>query len=378
MENIVLSVDYGYEQNEVITQLMSDFKDMVNFCINKAVENKISSFVKLWHSVKNEVKRKWDYACQIYVQACRVACSILKAWRKKIRRGEADPKEPPRVKRLFVKFHSMLFKFTGDRLRITIRKGKQIWIDLRFGKYHRKFIDEWKNGKLKIGEIIITPEKVIVPFKKEVELIQPKQWLAIDINECNVTGVSSNGHWFIIDTSEVKRIRHVYFEKRRKIQSGIKTGKRRKELLAKYGRREKNRVKDILHKVSKTIVEYAKVRGCGIILEDLKGIRKRINFDRIMNRRLHNWSFRKLQYYIEYKAKLNGIPVVYVNPKGSSSHCPICGEKLTPNGQWRFKKCKKCNIVWNRDFVACLNLLKMWGFALPLNDLMRELTRKRN
>ncbi len=51
---------------------------------------------------------------------------------------------------------------------------------------------------------------------------------------------------------------------------------------------------------------------------------------------------------------------------------------LSANGQWRFKKCKKCNIVWNRDFVACLNLLKMWGFALPLNDLMRELTRKRN
>ena len=49
-------------------------------------------------------------------------------------------------------------------------------------------------------------------------------------------------------------------------------------LLAKYGRREKNSVKDILHKVSKTIVEFVKVRGCGIILEDLKGIRKRILF----------------------------------------------------------------------------------------------------
>ncbi len=71
---------------------------------------------------------------------------------------------------------------------------------------------------LQIGEILITSEKVIVPFKKEVQLIEPKNWLAIDINETNVTGISSDGNWFIIDTSEVKRIRHVYFEKRRKIQ----------------------------------------------------------------------------------------------------------------------------------------------------------------
>ncbi len=141
---------------------------------------------------------------------------------------------------------------------------------------------------------------------------------------------------------------------------GIKCGKRRKELLAKYGRRERNRVKDVLHKVSKTIMEFAKVRGCGIILEDLKGIRKRIDYNRVLNRRLHSWSFRKLQSYIEYKAKLEGLPVVYVNPKDTSSRCPICEGKLSSNGTWRIKICEKCGVVWNRDFVACLNLLRMW------------------
>ena len=53
----------------------------------------------------------------------------------------------------------------------------------------------------------------------------------------------------------------------------------------------KNRVKDIPHKVSKTIVEFAKVRRCGIILKDLRGIRKRIDYGRKLNRRLHSWSF---------------------------------------------------------------------------------------
>ena len=95
-------------------------------------------------------------------------------------------------------------------------------------------------------------------------------------------------------------------------------------------RRIKLEMNSIRFKIANIIVEKAKQSNCGIILEDLKNIRKHINYGRKMNRRLHSWNFRQLQSYIEYKAKLNGIPVVYVNPKGSSSHCPICGESRSP------------------------------------------------
>jgi len=53
---------------------------------------------------------------------------------------------------------------------------------------------------------------------------------------------------------------------------------------------------------------------------------------RMLNRRLHSWNFRRLQFYIEYKARLEGLPVVYINPKGTSSLCPVCGGRLAPNG----------------------------------------------
>jgi len=172
-------------------------------------------------------------------------------------------------------------------------------------------------------------------------------------------------NFFQIDTSEVRRVHHTYFEKRRKVQKKVDGRKTRKKLLTKYGKREGNRVRGELHKVANIVVEKAKQSGCGIILENLTGIRKCINYGRKMDRRLHSWNFRLLQFYIEYKAKLNGIPVVYVNSKGTSSHCPICGEKLASNRQWREKKCLKCSTVWDRDIVACLNMLKMWGFCSP-------------
>ncbi len=75
----------------------------------------------------------------------------------------------------------------------------------------------------------------------------------------------------------------------------------------------------------------------GIIMEDLKGIRRK-NYGKMLNRRLHSWNFRRLQFYIEYKAKLNSLPVEYVNPKHTSSLCPICNERVAPNG-YRLLRC---------------------------------------
>jgi putative transposase len=100
-------------------------------------------------------------------------------------------------------------------------------------------------------------------------------------------------------------------------------------------------------------------------MEDLKGIRKRTKYGRGLNRRLHAWNFRKLQFYIEYKAKLEGLPVTYVNPKGTSSLCPVCGGKLASNGH-RLVKCQKCGYENDRDITACINILRMRGAPLPL------------
>lgn len=92
----------------------------------------------------------------------------------------------------------------------------------------------------------------------------------------------------------------------------------------------------------------AKERGASIIvLENLKNIRKRVKRSKELNGKLNRWSFRKLQKIIEYKAKLNGIDVVYVKAKGSSSYCPICGEKLSPN-RGRRMRCRKCGLEEDR------------------------------
>jgi putative transposase len=79
---------------------------------------------------------------------------------------------------------------------------------------------------------------------------------------------------------------------------------------------------------------------------------------------------------LSIRAKLEGLPVIYVNPKGTSSLCPICGGRLASNGH-RQMKCK-CGYENDRDVTACINTLRMRGVPFLLkaiNEAEAEMER---
>ncbi|MHA1626450.1 MAG: hypothetical protein ACTSYT_00965 [Candidatus Asgardarchaeia archaeon] len=91
---ITLSVSFGYESNDEIRKLLEDFRDMVNFCVDKALQNKATSFAKLRKLVYSEWKQKWDYSTHFCHSACRVATSMLKSFRRLKRKGIAKKTNP--------------------------------------------------------------------------------------------------------------------------------------------------------------------------------------------------------------------------------------------------------------------------------------------
>ena len=75
-------------------------------------------------------------------------------------------------------------------------------------------------------------------------------------------------------------------------------------------------MRDLDHKISRKIVDYAGENDLKIVVEDLSGIRKRSkkgNGLKNVNRFVNSWSFYRLQQFIEYKAKERGIPYIKVN-----------------------------------------------------------------
>ena len=126
--------------------------------------------------------------------------------------------------------------------------------------------------------------------------------------------------------------------------------------------RESRIVKDLNHKISRKIVAMAKVQHAALVFEELNGIRKTRKQHRSFKYALHSWSFYQLQQFVEYKAKLLGVPVLYVDPAYTSQDCSRCGTRGQRNGK-EFK-CPVCGHVDHADVNAAFNI------ALKVKDMI--------
>lgn len=159
------------------------------------------------------------------------------------------------------------------------------------------------------------------------------------------------------DLRELYHIHRVYEEKRRRIQQlSVKKARTAKKLMKKYSRRERNRARDFLQKLTTSIARELASRGYGAILESLNGIKdETLNGDEDFNRKISKWNCRDFQRMLEYKLRWYGLPVKYVNPAYTSSTCPLCSSRLIENND-RTMRCKKCGYTNDRDVTAAMNI----------------------
>ena len=144
--------------------------------------------------------------------------------------------------------------------------------------------------------------------------------------------------------------------KKRKFRSVRKKLAEKKKLNAirKINNKEQRWMEDKDHKVSRAIVNFAIENKISVIrLERLANIRQTTRTSRKNEKNLHTWSFYRLSQFIEYKAKLEGIKVEYVNPAYTSQTCPKCSERN--KAQDRKYKCK-CGFEGHRDIIGAMNI----------------------
>jgi len=149
------------------------------------------------------------------------------------------------------------------------------------------------------------------------------------------------------------------FVRRRYAALRRKLGKAKKlNAIRKIGDKESRWMKEMNHKISRQIVNFALTNGVGIIrMEDLTDIRNRAKSKKEAGRNLHSWAFYQLQQMIKYKAEMAGIRFELVRPDYTSQTCR-CGHRDRANRNGIHFKCKKCGYAIHADLNGAINIAK--------------------
>jgi len=321
---------------------------MCNDAIRIAVQDKPKNRFRLIESAYARLK-EYHLHTHYVLSACEIAFSAYK---------NNKGKSIPYIRGAFIKLDNQSYQLNHLLLRIPTTPKNFVFLTLRGSDYHQLFVDD---PSLKRGSVIITPDSVIIAFSKESKPFEPMGFIGIDVNERNVTASGTDGwHRQFSELGDVTEIKERYRNIRASIsQKTGRDGRIAKELLAKYGKRERDRTESRLHKVTGQIIDYARDHQLGIKLERLTGIRR---LYRRGNRqgssfrgRMNTWAFGEIQRQIDYKSRWDGVPVRYVNPRGTSSHC-LCGSRVVCLAD-RKVYCPTCDKTWDRDDLASKNIM---------------------
>jgi putative transposase len=163
------------------------------------------------------------------------------------------------------------------------------------------------------------------------------QVVGVDLGRTDIAHTSEGDNW---NGQQLNRVRDHYSRLRavlqRKASKGTRSSRRRcRELLQRLSgkeRRFQSRQRCVAktwvnHRISKAIVSRAKATNSAIALEDLTGIRERINQQprsKAERRRANSWAFYQLRQFLEYKARVAGVSLILVPPAYTSQTCHKC------------------------------------------------------
>ncbi|MEM3467012.1 MAG: transposase [Thermoproteota archaeon] len=207
--------------------------------------------------------------------------------------------------------------------------------------------------------------------EKKVEERVPKNILAIDMGvRWIATTVNSSNSVPKFYGKELRSVKGHFFYLRRSLAL-----KKAYDAIKKIGDRERRVVNDILHKVSREIVNEALETNAMIAIGNLKGIKER-DRGRRFNRKLNGFPYHRLSEFIEYKARWHGIKVIKVSERNTSKLCHRCGNRGIRKGG--LFKCPHCNYACNADYNGAMNIMKRAMGYMPMAGagLTQPITRQ--
>jgi len=330
------------KQSKSLIETLKECNRVCNDISNIAWQNKIFNKFKLHHLVYHPIKSTSNLSAQALVRCIGKVADAYKKDRK--------------TKRTFKSLGAIAY----DTRILSYNIEKQI-------------ISIWSvDGRLKIPFVCHNP-KYLPYIKGEADLITKKgkfylfqtveipeddvknveEFIGVDFGIINLA-TTSDGNTFSGKQVDDARLK-INIIKRALQKRKTKSAKRH---LKKLSGRERRFKKNINHVISKQIVRLAEDTNRGIALENLKGFK--VSVRKAQREQFGKWSFNELGNFIDYKARLKGIPIFFVDPKNTSRTCSRCGCVSKSNRKTQSKfVCVQCGFSLNADLNASKNIASL-------------------
>ncbi|MGY2780751.1 putative transposase [Thermostichus sp. MS-CIW-23] len=345
---------------------MDAFVQALNW-VNQNTPEKVVNAVKLQSLCYYQIRARFGLSSNLAQQVCRRLAGARKVARQKNRPVKA-------FKRGFATYDARIFSFREKDWTVSLTTvGGRERFELAIGRYQR---EQLAGSNPKSATLVKRKDgSYSIQICVEAEPSPPQRTgrvLGVDLGRTDIAHTSEGDNW---NGQQLNRIRDHYSRLRavlqRKASKGTRSSRRRcRELLQRLSGKERRFQAWVNHRISKAIVSRAKATSSAIALEDLTGIRERVNQQprsKAERRRTNNWAFYQLRMFVVYKAAIAGVPVVLVPPAYTSQTCHRCLHiHPDPTQSYRSGKKFKCgHCGWEGDAdLNGANVIALLGAAV--------------
>lgn len=348
-------------QSELIRAAMSEYISTVNSLVSDATRGMSISKITtadvsagLPSALTNQCIRDARSIVKKHYKACHGA--VLKNRRLAENKSGIRVSAPdlPVLKKPCCYINNQNFKVNEGNIEFPVMmdgRAKRISVKTRMSDKQKSVFASYRLGTMRIvikGNSLVAQ---IVYDADEAVFSDGGNVMGVDLGiKCPAVSSCSDGSVRFYGNGRRNKYMRRHYKYLRK-----KLGKAKKpDAVKRINNKEQRIMKDIDHKISHDIVKTAVAHDVKVIkLEQLQNIHSATRTSRKNNPSLHTWSFYRLAQFIEYKAKLAGIKVEYVNPAYTSQKCPVCGS--IHHASDRNYTCL-CGFHIHRDVLGAMNI----------------------
>jgi len=337
---------------------MDAFVQALNW-VNQNTPEKVVNAVKLQSLCYYQIRARFGLSSNLARTTSRLrdqqVCRRLAGARKVAQQKNRPVKA---FKGGFATYDARIFSFREKdwSVSLTTVEGRERF-ELAIGRYQR---EQLAGSNPKSATLVKRKDgSYSIQICVETEPCPPQgtdRVLGVDLGRTDIAHTSEGDNW---NGQQLNRIRDHYSKLRaalqRKASKGTRSSRRRcRELLQRLSGKERRFQAWVNHRISKAIVSRAKATNSALALEDLTGIRERVNQQprsKAERRRANSWAFYQLRQFLEYKARAAGVALILVPPAYTSQTCHRCLHIHPEQGKsYRSGKSFKCgHCGWEGD-----------------------------